>query len=217
MIDINYISKKHKLDSLEENILKFIIDNINDKKSISIRNVAQENFTSTSVIYKCMKKLGYSSYSDFIFFLKNKNSFMNISEEIIEEKDENFNEALEIFKTNRENLFMFLSTGIGNNISSYMHERMTIEGMRSLANGHLQLLESTLSKDIILIVISQSGETESILDMLKIAKKNKIRSISFIGKKNSTIEKLSTISLVTNGDMFFAHIIIIFEELLKRL
>ena len=74
MIDVNYICKKHKLTILEKSILEFIVQNIQDKKRISIRNVALENFTSTSVIYKCVNKIGYTSYSNFIYFLKTNNN-----------------------------------------------------------------------------------------------------------------------------------------------
>lgn len=216
MIDINYICKKHKLTILEKNILEFIVENIHDKKEISIRNVATKNFTSTSVIYKCMNKIGYTSYSNFIYFLKN-NSNSLISKNYSFQENSSFKKAIQLFKENRDKLFMFTSTGIANNISSYMNERLALLGIRGIANGHIQLLENTFSKDVILITISQSGETESVIDILKIAKKNKIKSISFIGKKDSTIESISDINLISNNDIFFADVITIFEEILKRI
>lgn len=216
MIDINYICKKHKLTILEKTILEFIVQNIQNKKKISIRNVALENFTSTSVIYKCMNKIGYSSYSNFIYFLKINNNSL-ISKNCSLEENESFKKAVILLKKNKDKLFMFTSTGIANNISSYMNERLALSGIRSISNSHIQLLENYFSKDIILITLSQSGETESVIDILKIATKNKIKSLSFIGKKDTTIENLSDISLISTNDIFFADVITIFEEILKRI
>lgn len=216
MIDINYICKKHKLTILEKTILEFIVQNIQNKKKISIRNVALENFTSTSVIYKCMSKIGYSSYSNFIYFLKINNNSL-ISKDYSFEENESFKKAINLLKKNKDKLFMFTSTGIANNISSYMNERLALLGIRSISNSHIQLLENYFSKDIILITLSQSGETKSVIDILKIATKNKIRSLSFIGKKDTTIENLSDISLISTNDIFFADVITIFEEILKRI
>jgi DNA-binding MurR/RpiR family transcriptional regulator len=216
MIDINYICKKHKLTNLEKNILEFIVSNIHNKKKISIRNVAAENFTSTSVIYKCMKKIGYSSYSNFIYFLKTNDSSL-ISKDSSFEENESFKKAVFLFKENKDKLFMFTSTGIATNISSYMNEKLALLGIRSISNSHIQLLEKPFSKDVILITLSQSGETESVIDILKIAKKNKVKSLSFIGKKDTTIESISSINLISNNVIFFADVITIFEEILKRI
>ncbi|MCQ8213496.1 hypothetical protein NON08_13395 [Cetobacterium somerae] len=216
MINVNYICKKHKLSTLEKSILEFIVENIQNKKKISIRNVAIENFTSTSVIYKCMNKIGYTSYSNFIYFLKTNHSSL-ISKGYSFEENESFKKAITLFKENKDKLFMFTSTGIANNISSYMNERLALIGIRGISNGHIQLLETSFAKDVILITLSQSGETESVIDILKIANKNKIKSISFIGKKDTTVESLSNINLVSNNDIFFADVITIFEEILKRI
>ncbi|WP_418966193.1 MurR/RpiR family transcriptional regulator [Cetobacterium sp.] len=216
MIDVNYICKKHKLTILEKSILEFIVQNIQDKKRISIRNVALENFTSTSVIYKCVNKIGYTSYSNFIYFLKTNNNSL-ISKNYPLEENDSFKKAISLFKQNKDKLFMFTSTGIANNISSYMNERLALLGIRSISNGHIQLLETSFTKDVILITLSQSGETESVIDILKIANRNQIKSISFIGKKDTTIESVSDVSLISNSDIFFADVITIFEEILKRL
>ncbi|MGL4873047.1 MAG: MurR/RpiR family transcriptional regulator [Cetobacterium sp.] len=216
MIDLNYISKKHKLTKLEKNILDFIISNIQDKRKVSIRNVAFENFTSTSVIYKCIKKIGYSSYSNFIYSLNNDKISL-FSKDYIFQENESFKKAIQLLISNKQKLFMFVTIGIANNISSYMNEKLALLGIRSICNAHIQLLDKNFSKEIILICISESGETDSLVDIFKIAKKNKIETISFLGKKNSTIENLSSVSIILPENIFFADVIIVFENMLKQL
>lgn len=216
MIDINYLCKKHNLNDLENKILNSITENIKNYKKASIRSIALKNFTSTSVIYKCINKIGFTSYSNFIYYIKT-NTHSLVCEENTYENNDSFKKGISFFKKNKAKLFMFVSTGIGTNITSYMNERFALLGIRSISNTHIQLLEESLSKNIIIITLSQSGETESIIDILKIAKKNKVKSVSFIGKKDSTIESFSNVSLISNNNIFFADAITLFEEILKRI
>ena len=71
MLDIDYIVKKHRLNSLEKDILTSIQEKILKQEKISIREVAKINYTSTSVIYNCIKKIGFNSFTDLIFYIKN--------------------------------------------------------------------------------------------------------------------------------------------------
>ena len=209
-MDINYIVKKHKLNDLEKNILLYIQNKINSKQKLSIRGTAKDNYTSTSVIYSCIKKIGFKSFPDLIFYIKNSNKKLDIQTEI------NFSIPLDIIKKYNDPLIMFCSIGIANNITSYMNERMALLGKRSIANGHLQLLENT-TNNTILFVVSESGETESLLDMIQIAKKNHIPIISFIGKKDSSVEKKSDYTFILNNHVFFADVIFTFEQLISRI
>ena len=186
MLDIDYIVKKHRLNSLEKDILTSIQEKILKQEKISIREVAKINYTSTSVIYNCIKKIGFNSFTDLIFYIKNSKTEVDI--------DDNLTLPIKILTSNPDSLIMFLSVGIANNITSYMNERITLIGRRSIANTHLQLLNKNLTNDTVLIVVSESGETDSLLDMIKEANSNNIPIISFVGKNNSSIAKLSTFS-----------------------
>lgn len=210
MLDINYIVKKHKLNDLESNILLYIQNKVNTNQKLSIRETAKDNYTSTTVIYTCIKKIGFKSFPDLIFYIKNSSKKLDVQDEL------KFSLPLEIIKKYKDPLIMFCSIGIANNITSYMNERMALLGKRSIANGHLQLLENTIN-NIILFVVSESGETESLLDMIQIAQKNHIPIISFIGKKDSSVEKKSDYSFILNHGIFFANVISTFEHLISKI
>ncbi len=209
MLDIDYIVKKHRLNSLEKDILTSIQEKILKQEKISIREVAKINYTSTSVIYNCIKKIGFNSFTDLIFYIKNSKTEVNI--------DDNLTLPIKILTSNPDSLIMFLSVGIANNITSYMNERITLIGRRSIANTHLQLLNKNLTNDTVLIVVSESGETDSLLDMIKEANSNNIPIISFVGKNNSSIAKLSTFSFEIEKGIFFAEVINSFEKLLSKI
>ena len=209
MLDIDYIVKKHRLNSLEKDILTSIQEKILKQEKISIREVAKINYTSTSVIYNCIKKIGFNSFTDLIFYIKNSKTEVDI--------DDNLTLPIKILTSNPDSLIMFLSVGIANNITSYMNERITLIGRRSIANTHLQLLNKNLTNDTVLIVVSESGETDSLLDMIKEANSNNIPIISFIGKNNSSIAKLSTFSFEIEKGIFFAEVINSFEKLLSKI
>lgn len=209
MLDIDYIVKKHRLNSLEKDILTSIQEKILKQEKISIREVAKINYTSTSVIYNCIKKIGFNSFTDLIFYIKNSKTEVDI--------DDNLTLPIKILTPNPDSLIMFLSVGIANNITSYMNERITLIGRRSIANTHLQLLNKNLTNDTVLIVVSESGETDSLLDMIKEANSNNIPIISFVGKNNSSIAKLSTFSFEIEKGIFFAEVINSFEKLLSKI
>lgn len=209
MLDIDYIVKKHRLNSLEKDILTSIQEKNLKQEKISIREVAKINYTSTSVIYNCIKKIGFNSFTDLIFYIKNSKTEVDI--------DDNLTLPIKILTSNPDSLIMFLSVGIANNITSYMNERITLIGRRSIANTHLQLLNKNLTNDTVLIVVSESGETDSLLDMIKEANSNNIPIISFVGKNNSSIAKLSTFSFEIEKGIFFAEVINSFEKLLSKI
>ena len=165
---------------------------------------------SIYTIYSCIKKIGFKSFTDLIFHIKNSNDKVEILDK------SNLSIPLEIIKSYSDPLIMFCSIGIANNITSYMNERMALLGKRSISNGHLQLLGNSNNK-VILFVVSESGETESLLDIIQIAKKNEVPIISFLGKKDSSIEKKSTFSFVLNHGIFFADVISTFEHLISKI
>lgn len=85
-------------------------------------------------------------------------------------------------------------------------------------------LEALANKNDILIVISTSGNSKNILNVLKTAKKNKIFSLGFLGKKGgkakkycdkSIVVKSSNTATIQETHIFLGHYI--FEEVEKRL
>ena len=57
-MNIVHLSEKYELNDLEKQIVAYMQENINELKSIGIRQMAKDNYTSTSTIYKLCNKFG---------------------------------------------------------------------------------------------------------------------------------------------------------------
>lgn len=63
----------------------------------------------------------------------------------------------------------------------------------------MQLLSTSHKDDILLIVISNSGESSNILEVVATAKNNGIQILNFVGNGNSTLVKISDFPIILKG------------------
>lgn len=227
-MNFEYLCDKYQLSNIEQNILKYLYNNIDNLKKIGIRKVAKDNFTSTTIIYKLCKKLGFEGYSDMIYnisysrkpeeFDSSIDIFTNASNQI----DLNLNPLSNILKNSKSKLIMLLGVGYSQMIANYMSERFVINGFKCIANTHLQLLSTSHKDEVLLIVISNSGESSSILEVTETAKNNGIQIVSFVGNENSTLAKISDLPIILKGyekfptlknspNTFFSEVLLLFE------
>ena len=68
-MNIDHLKDKFDLNELEVSLLEYIKKNQKQLKNITIRQMAKDNFTSTSAIYRLCNKLEFSGYSDMIYHL----------------------------------------------------------------------------------------------------------------------------------------------------
>ncbi|MGL5640740.1 MAG: MurR/RpiR family transcriptional regulator [Paraclostridium sp.] len=227
-MNFEYLRDKYQLSNIEQNILKYLYNNIDNLKKIGIRKVAKDNFTSTTIIYKLCKKLGFEGYSDMIYnisysrkpeeFDSSVDIFTNASNQI----NLNLNPLSNILKNSKSKLIMLLGVGYSQMIANYMSERFVINGFKCIANTHLQLLSTSHKDEVLLIVISNSGESSSILEVSETAKNNGIQIVSFVGNENSNLAKISDLPIILKGyekfpnlknspNTFFSEVLLLFE------
>lgn len=233
-MDFEYLSNKYQLNQIEKNILMYLYKNINDITKIGIRTVARDNYTSTTTVYKLCKKLNFEGYSDMIYNLSyssketTNDSSLDIYASTNKQIKDNLDAFCSILNKSKNKLIMLLSVGISQNIANYMNERFSVSGFRSIANTHLELLSKEHQDNVLLVVISNSGETQSLIDVIEKAKSNNIEIISFIGNSNSKIAKLSTLPIIIEGkndffaiknppNTFFSELMLIFECFINNL
>ena len=85
-------------------------------------------------------------------------------------------------------------------------------------------LQSLVDKYDLLILISSSGNSSNMIDVLKYAKKNKVFTVAFTGFKGGFLKKNSDLSIHTNADSYSVsedthHILMHYtmEQLIKNL
>lgn len=227
-MDFEYLSTKYKLNAIEQSILRYMYHNVDDLKKIGIRKVAQDNFTSTTTVYKLCKKLSFDGYSDMVYHIcysthkAESEPIMDVYTNASKQVDTNLDTFNKILNKSRNKLIMFLSVGISQTIANYINERLAINGFRSISNTHLQLLTPEHKDDVLLIVISNSGETGSLVEITTKAYHSGIEIISFCSNENSAILKMSTLPLIIQGreqfsflknppNTFYSELLLIFE------
>lgn len=227
-MNFEYLRDKYQLSNIEQNILKYLYNNIDNLKKIGVRKVAKDNFTSTTIIYKLCKKLGFEGYSDMIYNISysNKTDDLDSSVDIFTNASYQITKNLEpltnVLRNSKSKLIMLLGVGYSQMIANYMNERFVINGFKCIANTHLQLLNSSHKDDVLLIVISNSGESSSILEIAEIAKNNGIEIVSFVANANSSLAKISDFPIVLKGyekfpnlkyspNTFFSEVLLLFE------
>ena len=124
--------------------------------------------------------------------------------------------------------------GFSNIVGAYIVQRMSICGFMAFSNVHFYdymiFQEAHQSADAdesaIMFAVSQSGETEPVLNDVRHARQHGQKIISFTRRSDSTLAQLSDLVFVVDGakqtlagslpNLFFGHIILIFEELMAR-
>lgn len=222
-MNIHHLSEKFELNDLEKQIVEYISLHQAHLKSIGIRQMAKDNFTSTSSIYKLCSKFGFEGYSDMIYHLSSSPiSNIPFSTENIEPFSKEFNTLLQAYRNKRIVVF---GLGFSSPIAEYIQQRLTLNGFYAMSVVHMEMFDKQHCEDTLFIVISNSGQTPRLMEIVESVSKQNIASISFIANPNSKIVDYSTQAIVVGNynsfeheaakpNTFFGEVIIAFESLL---
>lgn len=239
-----YIYDK-KFNETEKKIIEYLDNNIDRlEDGLSIQEVAQENFTSTSSVFRLAKKMGFKGYSDLVYTLtadEPDKTLHNISEdkviqlassiwEVFDSNKVTFEKYKDQFNDSASSIII-LANGYSKVMADYLAMKFHSKGIHAFvvsSSDSLQLINSNIHKLQQVICISKSGETSSLLPFLNIALVNKIPVISFTQRASSKIAQLSKFSFVVNpsnaGDWdninansFYPLLLMYFESMLDEL
>ena len=79
---------------------------------------------------------------------------------------------------------MILGSGFSQNIANHFSETLNLYGFRATANSHLEFLRENVEKDVLIFIVSNSGDTFRLADLAQMAKDHHIDLIAFVGEKN---------------------------------
>ncbi len=220
-MNLIHLSEKYELNHLEKQIVEYIQEHILELKSIGIRQMAKDNYTSTSTIYKLCNKFGFEGYSDMIYHLTStKDNDINFKNRYLEYKSSFL--SLVCDKSKR---IIVYGVGFSFPVAEYIQQRLTLLGYQALCAVHMEMFSELFNKDTIFIIVSYSGQTPRLNDLVQTACQNQVPVVSFVGNSHSPIYQDSTLSiLIGNYDSFshdlnrpntfFGETIIAFETLL---
>lgn len=231
--DITKICIKYKLTDSEEDVFRFIIENIETIENLSIRSVSNTCYCSTTVVMNLAKKLKYKGYSEMTQKLREEllgkqedlnksNSFLHTFSDFSNLKKENFVKTLTQHK--KEAIYI-IGSGFCEPIAKYIQDKLMLLRFHSFFTWHRENYINPHTENPLLICISKSGETSYITDLAKFCKEHNYSVISFTNDKNNTLKNFSTLtfSLFDNAvldeqnsvsNSFYPNVLFLFEHLI---
>lgn len=191
------------LNDTELQVFEYIMNNSLIIPFLTIRELANETQVSTTTILRFVKKVGYDSYNDFKYAYK-----MSMQNEKHFERDYDFSEVIDCLKKfdsdfyhdkfneamyligNSENI-VFLGVGNSGAVCQYGARRFTSSGKFAIAINDPYLNMRALNTNSLLIVLSVSGETPEIINLVTACKQGNCKIIAITTSQSSTIAKLS--------------------------
>ena len=221
-MNIEHLSEKFELNNLEKQIVSYIQEHLIELKSIGIRQMAKDNYTSTSTIYKLCKKFGFDGYSDMIYHLTSTKDNHTID---FHEQYRSFYEQFQSLLQDHSKRIIVFGLGFSAPIAEYMQQRLTLLGYQAMCVVHMEMFSPHFFDNTVFIVVSYSGKTPRLNEIIRTAYHNHVPIISFIGNAHSPIIQLSSLPItigqydsfshdLNRPNTFFGEAIIAFETLL---
>lgn len=245
MITNYYYLMTNLLSEDELKIITSIIEHLENESSagkVGIQQIAKDNYVSTSSIIKLCKKLGFEGYSELYYHLslnehrppETKEDAFSLSAMLENYSDDVVDSFCKLLYAHKSRKIFAIGCGFSEFVAEYMVHRLAVSGFLPFKQVHFYDLmlfstrdQSQMSSNLTpssLIVVSQSGETESILEEVRQAKELGYSIIAFTRRAESTLASLSDVSFVVDSskqmlirnvpNLFFAKVIMIFEELM---
>lgn len=100
---------------------------------------------------------------------------------------------------------MILGSGFSRIVANYMNEAFVLSGFRSITNSHLELIRQKEAGKTLITVVTESGETSRLKELVRQASEAGVVIVSFVGNAHSIIGTYSRLCVVTNDDVQFAN------------
>lgn len=215
----------HSLSSKESEVARYITDNPEKIMHGTISQIGHDLGLADSTIFRFCKKLGYSGFQELKIAMAQEMShtFNDVHEKVVKSDSEltilekvfqsnirtlndtlevineqNFKEAVDkIVHSNRLEFF-----GVGGSmiiaLDGYHKFIRTGLNVNAQMDSHLQLMSaSQLKEGDVAVLISHTGQSNDLLDILNVVKSKKVFTISLTGFAQSALSSQSDIALHT--------------------
>lgn len=244
MYDLSKIVQGKSLTETEENVIKYILSNMDTVLEKGVRQIARENFTSPASIMRLSKKLGYSGFIDMYYQLlplvqeSEKESITDESlagynplEEILKVNDErDMKSFIALLKSSKSKYVFIYATGFSAIIGEYFYKKFLVCGQRVIfATGtdSIAILESNIDSIGMLLTVTKSGETQQVIEKMNYCKERGIPVVTFTNEMDNRAAELADVTLrVTDAEklddrnmspnFFFSEILMLFEYLMRN-
>lgn len=239
----NYFFLTNQLNEVETGVVTSIIRHIeNGEKKINVAQIAQENYVSPAFLVKMGKKLGFNGYTDMVYNIaQSRKADMSSGPYGLETLVDNYSEEMverftAYLKEYSDRKIFVVGAGFANITADYIAQRLSTCGFMVFNRVHFydymvfhdtngDPLQNNIEPAVI-IAISQTGETDVVLQDVRRARQNGFKVVSFTKMEESTLAGLSDLTFVVDGaeqtlisalpNPFFGKVILAIEEILAR-
>jgi RpiR family glv operon transcriptional regulator len=201
-------NNKSLLTKSDQVICEFLLEKQQLIPQMTLLDLAQETYSSKSNVLRLLKKIGFSGFTDFRYYLlalgNNNNgnaSLINISERIGSFNLENITPHFSELISQADNIYLF-ATGQdqqiqAKNLANYLLKIGVISTFVPL-NTNAELTNniiSSIKQTDLIIIFSSKGNNETLKSYFKDFSKEKFHIITFTAFKNGWIQEKAEIPI----------------------
>jgi len=221
-------SQLTSLKPAERRVADYILDNINKVIHLSITKMAENAGVSEATVVKFCQHIGYSGYQELKIILAQAgekdyrehiygeieanddidiiikkifqiyNQSLNNTKELLQNTDVKTGIEM-ILKARRLYFFGFGASGIVAEDADLKFKRINYVAEALIDNHKQKTVGALLTKEDVVIAISDSGRTKELIESLKIVKNVMAKIITITSNSGSPITKLADITLLTSS------------------
>ena len=179
--------RKKDLSQTEKVILEYVLDHLSHVPKMSIRDLASQCFVSTATVFRFVKKLGFTGYSEMIEALEETDeqaSKIYVPKELddLEYREnymKNIIESVQVMKEEQCDMFchilgrypriFLLADGLSTEIANYAYQILTICGFLvefPKEDYEVRAVGRRMKRDDVILAFSYSGDNEKVLRSL---------------------------------------------------
>lgn len=211
-----------KLSPNEQQIMTYVMKNLHIVKNMSIRDLAEACFVSTTTIFRFVQKLGYEGYAEFSkAIIETEAESRKIHIPSIVEKDnyrdsylKNIVEAVKVVTDEKIDKFqsimsknpdiIIIAEGLSREVGHYFHRLLSNVGYNvyfPIENYEKSSVLKTIKKSDVLLVLSFTGDNTSVIhEIEKIFAIATPTIISITRADNNTIQNMSDLNFYIFAD-----------------
>ena len=208
----NYYILTNLLSDDERRVITSIVRHIElGGNKVGIQQIASENYVSTAFIMKLCKRLGFAGYSELYYNLAQSSGeghrssdpdpLCGLIDGYTPEQAEQFCKMLMQYK---ERKIFVVGEGFAEEVANYIVKRLAICGFMVFNHVHFydyMLFREEANRQItsnvessLIIAISQSGETEAIINDVREAESKGFSAICFTRRSDSKLARMSDLT-----------------------
>ena len=221
-------SQLTSLKPAERRVADYILDNISEVIHLSITKMAENVGVSEATVVKFCQHIGYSGYQELKIILAQAgekehrehiygeieanddiniiikkifqiyNQSLNNTKELLQNTDVKTSIEM-ILKARRLYFFGFGASGIVAEDADLKFKRINYISEALTDNHRQKTIGALLTKEDVVIAISDSGRTKELIESLKIVKHTMAKIIAITSNLGSPITKLADITLLTSS------------------